>query len=57
MKVYDLIMLGFFVLVIINGMFFGEAFLRLPFRTRLLIGTGVFLPFATWIVIGKLING
>ena len=53
-KIYNAIMIGYFVVLFAVMNWKGSAFLSLPFGERILIGGACFLPLVAWVVIGHL---
>lgn len=57
MQVYNYVMLAYFVLLFAVVNWKGNAFLRLPTGTRLLIAGACFMPLVMWVVVSHIVNG
>lgn len=56
MQIYNYVMLAYFALVVMLINWKGNAFLRLPVGTRLLIAGAFFMPLVTWVVVFHIAN-
>lgn len=56
MKIYNWIMLSYFVALFVVMNWKGNAFLAMSFGPRLAVGLGCFAPLVAWVIIGHVVN-